>query len=73
MRTPGGAVWAELLDEDGFRVPGFDKANCVPLKNKDSLHYRFAWKERKLTDLPAARYLIRLHLQKAMVYAITLK
>src|SRR4029079_5371732 len=24
----GGAVWAELLDEDGFRVPGFDKANC---------------------------------------------
>jgi hypothetical protein len=69
----GGAVWAELLDEDGFRIPGYDKANCVPLKKKDSLRYRFAWKDKKLPDLPAARYLIRLHLQKATVYAITLR
>ena len=68
----GGAVWAEILDEDGFRVSGFDKAACVPLK-KDTTRYRFAWKEKKLTDLPPGKHHIRLHLQKATVYAITLR
>ena len=68
----GGAVWGELLDEDGFRVPGFDKANCVPLK-KDSLRHRLAWKERKIADLPPAPYHLRLHLQKAEVFAVTLR
>ena len=68
----GGAVWCELLDEDGFRVPGFDKENAVPLK-KDSVRHRMAWKEKKLAELPQGRYHIRLHLQKASVFAITLR
>jgi hypothetical protein len=68
----GGAVWGELLDADGFRVPGFDKANCVPLK-KDALRQRLAWKDRKIADLPPGRYHLRLHLQKAEVFAITLE
>jgi hypothetical protein len=68
----GGAVWAEVLDEDGYRVPGFDKANCLPLK-KDATRYRFAWKEKKFADLPPGPYHIRLHLQTATVYAITLR
>lgn len=68
----GGAVWCELLDEDGFRVPGFDKENAVPLK-KDSVRQRLSWKEKKLAELPQGRYHIRLHLQKASVFAITLR
>ncbi|HCN30043.1 MAG TPA: hypothetical protein DIT64_15155 [Verrucomicrobiales bacterium] len=67
-----GAVWAEILDEDGFRLPGFDKANCMPLK-KDAMRYRFAWKDKKLADLPPGKHHIRLHLHKASVYAITLR
>ena len=67
----GGSVWAEILNEDGFRVPGFDKASCVPLK-KDTTRYGFAWKEMKLADLPPGLHHIRIHLQKATVYAITL-
>jgi hypothetical protein len=67
----GGAVWCEILDEDGFRLPGFDKAGCIPLK-KDTTRYRFAWNDRKLTDLPPAKYHLRIHLQKATAYAITL-
>ena len=66
-----GAVWCEILDVDGFRVPGFDKANCIPLK-KDTTRYRFAWKNKKLVDLSPEKHHIRLHLQKATAYAITL-
>jgi|UniRef100_UPI003783A60D hypothetical protein len=66
-----GAVWCEILDEDGFRLPGFDKASCVPL-NKDTTRYRFAWKEKKLADLPTGKHHIRLHLQNSTVFAISL-
>ena len=68
----GGAVFAELLNEDGYRVPGFDKANSVPAK-KDAVRQRLAWKEKKLSDLPPGRYHLRLHLAKATVFAITLR
>ena len=68
----GGTVWCELLDENAFRIPGFDKANCVPLK-KDALRHRVAWKDKKLTDLPAGPVHLRVHLQKAEVFAVTLR
>lgn len=68
----GGAVWGELLDADGYRVPGFDKANCVPLKT-NALRHPLAWKDKQLGDLPPGRYHLRLHLQKAAVFAVTLK
>ncbi|MBL9114261.1 MAG: hypothetical protein JNJ83_04590 [Verrucomicrobiaceae bacterium] len=67
----GGTVWCDILDEDGYRIPGFDKANCTPLK-KDTTRFRLTWKGKKLSDLPAGMYLIRIHLQSAAVYAITL-
>jgi hypothetical protein len=53
-------------------VPGFDKANCIP-RNSDSLRHSLAWKENKLADLPPGRYHLRLHLQQAEVFAVTLK
>ena len=71
--TRVGAVWGEILDERGFRIPGFEKASCVPLKKKDTTRYRFTWKDKKLSDLPKGSYLIRLHLQSATVYAVTLR
>jgi len=71
--TTNGAVWCEILDEQGFRVPGFEKAACTPLKKKDTTRFRFAWKDKKLSELPKGMYLIRLHLQTASVYAISLR
>lgn len=68
----GGAVFAELLDADGYRIPGFDKANSVPVK-KDSVRQRLAWKGKKLSDLPPGSYHLRLHLAKAAVFAVTLR
>ena len=70
-RSHRAARWAELLDEDGYRLPGFDKANRVPLKG-DSLRHQLTWKEKTLADLPAGRYLLRVHLQQAEVFAVTL-
>jgi hypothetical protein len=66
-----GAVWCEILDEDGFQLPGFDKASCEPLK-KDTTRHRFAWKEKKLAELPPGKHHIRLHLQSCTVFAIAL-
>ncbi|MDP1591717.1 MAG: hypothetical protein Q8M07_28425 [Prosthecobacter sp.] len=60
-----------FVGENPYRVHGFDKENCVPLK-KDALRDRFSWKDKKLTDLPPAKYHIRLHLEKADVFALTL-
>ena len=39
-----------FIGENPYRVPGFEKENCVPLK-KDALRYRFSWKDKKLKDL----------------------
>ena len=71
--TTKGAVWCEILDEHGFRVPGFEKSSCTPLKKKDTTRSRFTWKNKKLSELPKATYLIRLHLQSASVYSISLR
>ncbi|MEQ1862437.1 MAG: hypothetical protein ABMA13_21170 [Chthoniobacteraceae bacterium] len=68
----GGVVQGELLDESGFRVPGFDKANSVSLR-KDAVRQRLGWKGKKLAELPPGRYHLRLHLQKAEVFAVTLR
>ena len=64
-------MWCEILDERGFRLPGFEKAAGVPLKKKDTTRYRFSWKDKKLSDLPKGSYLIRL--QSATVYAVSLR
>lgn len=71
--TTKGAVWCEILDEHGFRMPGFEKDACTPLKKKDTTRYRFAWRDKKLSDLPKGSYLIRLHLQSAAIYALSLR
>ena len=71
--TTEGAVWCEILDAHGFRIPGFEKISCVPLKKKDTTRFRFTWKDKKLSDLPKGSSLIRLHLQSASVYSISLR
>ncbi|MBA4017648.1 MAG: hypothetical protein C0483_10785 [Pirellula sp.] len=68
----GGAVRVELLNEDGYRLRGFTKDDAVPL-TADDLAQPAAWKEKSLADLPAGRYLVRVHLEKADLYGVTLK
>ncbi|MCB1234320.1 MAG: hypothetical protein KDM91_04545 [Verrucomicrobiae bacterium] len=68
----GGEVRCELLTEDGYRVPGFEKENGAPLK-KDAIRFRLSWKDRKIAELPPASYCLRIHLKKATLYAVTFR
>jgi hypothetical protein len=66
----GGTVRVELLTEDGFRVRGYSRDDAVPIEG-DSLRHRVAWKEHGLANLPAGRYLLRLHLEGATLFAVS--
>jgi len=67
-----GAIRVEILDERGYRVPGFTQEEAVPVQG-DGLRLPVAWKSHSLSDLPRGRYLLRLHLDHAEVFALTLQ
>lgn len=65
----GGEVRVELLDEDGKRLRGFTADDAVAITG-DSLRHRVMWKSKQ--RLPAQRCLIRVHLEKATLFGVTL-
>ncbi|MBI5773242.1 MAG: hypothetical protein HZA89_05795 [Verrucomicrobia bacterium] len=65
-----GAVRAELLTADGYRVPGFTKADSAALRG-DNLRHVLKWKGGGINKLPRATYLVRLHLESAEAFAVT--
>jgi len=65
------AVRVELLDAQGYRIPGFTKTDAVPITG-DQLRQAATWKEADLSKLPAGEVMIRLHLDRAEAFAITL-
>lgn len=67
-----GTIRVELLDEDGYRLRGFTKEESVPIA-ADGLDLAAAWKAKSLRDLPAGRYLIRVHLERAELFAVTIR
>lgn len=68
----GGSVRVELLNEDGYRLRGFTKDDAEPLA-VDGLRQPARWRGKALSDLPPGRYLVRIHLQNAALYAVTIK
>ena len=67
----GGAVCVEVLNREGRRVRGFSREDAVPVCG-DVLAQSVAWREKSLADLAAGDYMLRLHLQRATVYALRL-
>jgi hypothetical protein len=67
-----GAVRLELLNEDGYRVRGYSRDDSVPMKG-DSLRHAAAWNGKSLSDLPAGKYMIRVHLDNASLFAVSFK
>jgi hypothetical protein len=67
-----GSVRVEVLSERGYRVRGFSKDDAMPIKG-DELRHAVKWKDKKLGDLPAGKYMLRLHLDNATVYAVDFK
>ncbi|MGE0755562.1 MAG: hypothetical protein AB7O38_01010 [Pirellulaceae bacterium] len=68
----GGSLRVELLSADGFRLRGFTRDDAVAITS-DALRHPVAWKERTMKDLPAGSYLVRLHLDRAEAFAVTLE
>lgn len=67
-----GAVRVELLDERGYRLRGFTKTDAVPIAG-DGLRHRVSWKNADLASVPPGDVTIRLHLENAEVFALTLE
>ena len=66
-----GAVRVEVLDRAGRRIRGFSRQDSVPVRG-DALAQSVVWREKSLADLPAGDYMLRLHLERAAVYALRL-
>jgi len=66
-----GRVRVEVLSAQGRRVRGFSREEAVVLEG-DLLAHEVRWQEHTLDDLEAGTYLLRLHLENATVYALSL-
>ncbi len=66
----GGSVRIELLTPDGYRIEGFTKDESIPITS-DTLAEEIAWKGNP--KLPTGPHLLRIHLERAEVFAITLQ
>lgn len=66
----GGQIRVEILDANGYRMPGFTRDDAVAVTS-DSLRHPVQWMEKQLTDLAEGEYRLRVHLSNAKVYALT--
>ncbi len=66
-----GEVRVELLDADLRRVRGFTRDDAIVITG-DSLRHHVKWKDRKLSDLAAGTYHLRIHLTRATLFALSI-
>jgi hypothetical protein len=67
-----GKVHVEILNESGYRVRGLSKEEVTAITG-DSLEAKVTWKDKTLGDLKPGNHMIRIHLDNAKLYAITLR
>ena len=67
-----GSIRLELLTESGRRVRQFTKDDATALRG-DSLRHEVRWRDRRADEIPAGRYLIRIHLEDAQIFAATIR
>jgi hypothetical protein len=67
----GGSIRVEILNEDGFRLHGFDKDSCLAIAD-DGISMEVRWRDQRIEDLPRGQYHLRIHLDRASLFAVTL-
>ena len=67
----GGEVRVELLTAEGYRVAGFTQDHSIAITG-DSLQHPLKWKGKTMENLTAGRYQLRVHLNNARLFALTL-
>ena len=68
----GGDIRLELLDSSGYRVKGFSRDQAEPLVG-DRLRHLVGWNDNPIRMLPPGPYMIRIHLRKATLYALSIE
>jgi len=66
-----GAIAAELLDENGRVIPGFGRADCLPLTG-DRVEGEIRWRAKKLESLAGRTVRVRFFLRDTKFYAFQL-
>lgn len=67
-----GAVWLEVLGGEGRRIPGFDRAQAVPMTG-DRLNHPVAWQTVSLEQLPTKDVMLRIYVENAELFAVTFR
>ncbi len=66
-----GQIRVEILTAKGYRVPGFTRDDAVAITD-DHLRHAVSWSDKSLADLPKGEHQLRLHLNNAKLFAVTL-
>jgi len=66
-----GSIQVEVLDNHGYRIPGFTSNDATPVTG-DSFNHNVQWKEHSLKDLEEEPCMLRIHLNNAELFAITI-
>ena len=67
-----GTIRVEILNNKGYRIRGYSKDDAIAIKG-DSLRHKVAWKDRSISQLPPGEYMLRIHLDNAEIFALTIK
>jgi hypothetical protein len=67
-----GSLKVEVLTAQGYRIAGFTKQDSV-LITGDSLQHTLRWNQRTLGDLRKGRYQLRIYLEDAELFALTIE
>jgi hypothetical protein len=65
-------VMADVLDERGQIIPGFEAEKCV-LQKADAIDLPLRWGGRSARELAGRQISLRFHLRSANIYAVTAK
>jgi hypothetical protein len=66
LTLPGGKIEVELTDQNGKPIPGYTRADCLPLQG-DHTNVTFRWKTNK-TSPPINKASTRVYFTKARLY-----
>ncbi len=71
-RGENASVRVEVLDENGYRLRGFTMDDAEPIRG-DVLRAPARFRERSLAELPQGKYRLRVHLENAEVFSLSLR
>lgn len=65
-----GECVAELVGKEGYPVPGYTFAECIPIAGGNQSAIPIRWRTGPPPDMPAGSWSLRLMLRRALLYSI---